>query len=399
MNSIFILNNPIRYYSWGSQTTIAEIQGRTHPVSQPEAELWMSAHPLSPSTILENGKEVPLNEWIAADPRNRLGIRHAKKYDGQLPFLFKILAVEKPLSIQAHPNAEQAQEGFIAENALGVPLEAPHRNFKDPFSKPEMVCALSPFTLLAGFKKESVIAAAFKSILGTHNRKWLTKLNLAPVTLKDFFTSLMHLTDTEKKELLEIVLVTAVKRSKEHALYHWIRKLNQEHPDDLGILAPLYLNLIILQPGEALFLESGSLHTYLDGTALELMGNSDNVLRGGLTQKHIDIPRLISILRFRPQKPKILLPKARNTSEHYYPAPVRLFELSGLNIREGFPYTSRPLESLEILFCRKGFCRIHSQNASSIISLHQGQAAVVPAALKSYRLEGSALIHRASIPG
>ncbi len=284
MKTISILKNKIQEYDWGSYTAISELLGKLSHSDTPQAELWMGAHPKASSMVEENGEWFPLNELIGKYPEYILGKTAAKKFDNRLPYLFKVLAAVKPLSIQTHPNRLQAKEGSEKENKLGIPLNAPDRNYKDNNHKPECICAVTHFWGLNGFRKIPDILLLSEKISLKGLEKELHKIenNPNPQGLRIFFKSVMTLPSEKKKEIISYAAEQAEKFS-DNPVFEWIIRLYHEYPSDIGVLSPLWLNLICLKPGEAMFLPPGSLHSYLDGVGIELMANSDNVLRGGLT--------------------------------------------------------------------------------------------------------------------
>jgi len=218
----------------------------------------------------------------------------------RLPFLFKVLASAKPLSIQAHPNRAQARQGFARENELGIPLDAPNRNYKDDNHKPEIICALTPFWALIGFRKIEEMIDLLERLQIHSLEKEIDILRAQPNSagLKDFFRAVMTLDKQSKEEAVGEALVSAEARADEDPVSSWMIKLHQEYPGDIGVLSTVLLNLIRLEPGDALYQSAGELHAYLEGVGMELMANSDNVLRGGLTPKHVDVPELLNTLNF-----------------------------------------------------------------------------------------------------
>jgi mannose-6-phosphate isomerase len=301
-----IANRP-RPYAWGSNSAIAELLG-TRPSGGPEAELWLGAHPGSPSQILDptmTGGAPDLAAWIASDPATTLG---SFASSGRLPFLLKVLAAASPLSLQAHPTPEQALAGFARENALGIPLDAAERNYKDAGAKPELIYALSPaFDALCGFRSVSAVIHIVNALLDADERRE----DPQPQPLEDLLATLV--TDDAPRSTFEwlisggagvptlVALVTELAPfvTGWDLEFETVRSLATEYPGDPGIVISLLLNRVRLRAGEALYLPAGNIHAYLDGLGIELMAASDNVLRGGLTVKHIDVPELVSILDFR----------------------------------------------------------------------------------------------------
>ena len=283
-----ITNTP-RDYAWGSTTAIAELLGTT-PSGSPEAELWLGAHPGSPSVVLE-----PANVGGAANLSELVG-------PAGLPFLLKVLAAAHPLSLQAHPTLDQAAEGFARENALGIPLDAANRNYKDALHKPELIYALSDdFRALCGFRDASETRSSIDRLLGALPGDaaltgWLSRLQ-ADEEIRSTFEWLVSGGD-DVDELVEAVVEAAALLDGPH--YALIAQLATEYPGDPGIAISLMLNLVSLKPGEVLYLPAGNIHAYVEGLGIELMASSGNVLRGGLTPKHVDVPELLGVLDFSP---------------------------------------------------------------------------------------------------
>jgi mannose-6-phosphate isomerase len=309
-----ITNTP-RPYAWGSKTAIAELLGRT-PSGEPEAELWLGAHPGSPSVIIDpsqTGGATDLAAWIAADPHTTLG-RYAAT--GRLPFLLKILAAGSPLSLQAHPTPEQAELGYAQENVEGVPLDAANRNYKDAFPKPELIYALSPtFGALCGFRELDAIRRVVLALIDAS----LVMEEPQPHPLEDLLASLdgpslngAGALERTFQWLIEngsgvptlVSLVSVLAQDGNVTGFdlemQTVRMLAAEYPGDPGIVISLLINTVQLTAGESLYLPAGNIHAYLSGLGVELMAASDNVLRGGLTPKHIDVPELLTVLDFSP---------------------------------------------------------------------------------------------------
>lgn len=300
-----LLRNAVRPYAWGSRTIIPELTGRAVPAPHPEAELWMGAHPGDPSRIIgPDGAERSLLELLEADPEGQLGAHCARRWNGRLPFLLKILAIEEPLSMQAHPSAEQSAEGYAREEAAGIPRDASHRNYPDPTAKPELVCALTEFHALAGFRDPDRTVKLLRAVETPGLAKYTELLAAQPDSagLRALFTTWITLPQANLDVLLPEVLDACVTHVKEHGEFdlecRTILELGEAHPRDAGVLAALLLNRLVLGAGEAIFLPAGNLHIYLHGTAVEILANSDNILRCGLTQKHVDVPELLRVVDF-----------------------------------------------------------------------------------------------------
>jgi mannose-6-phosphate isomerase len=277
-----ITNTP-RDYAWGSRSAISELLGR-RPSGRPEAELWLGAHAGSPSIVVApavvDGADT-LADWFAAEPARALGRGRA-----ELPFLLKVLAADQPLSIQAHPTPEQAEEGFAREEAAGIPLDAPHRNYKDRFPKPEIIVALSDrFDALCGFRDPAETLADIDAIDAGTGR-------LAALRGSDG--------SDESRRVVGAVADLARGVADPSPSTATVAELDRLYPGDPGVVVSLLLNRVSLRAGEALFLPAGNVHAYLGGLGIELMAPSDNVLRGGLTPKHVDVPELLRVLEFSP---------------------------------------------------------------------------------------------------
>lgn len=286
-----------RRYSWGSRTLIPELVG-SEPSGQPLAELWYGAHPGDPSTIAVTGAR--LDEVIDADPRS------VAPWAGGLPFLMKILAADDVLSLQAHPSPEQAAEGFARENALGIALDDAKRNYKDGSHKPEIIIALSPFYAMAGFRPLARTRELFAALECPELNRYLSMLSPEETpdaeedNLRALFTTWITIPAAARRELIDAI-VAAVPRVPEgwmSRVMDTVLHINEQYPGDIGVLGALLLNHIELAPGEAVYLDAGQLHAYVHGLGVEVMANSDNVLRGGLTPKYVDVPELVKVLKF-----------------------------------------------------------------------------------------------------
>ncbi|MGH0028733.1 MAG: mannose-6-phosphate isomerase, class I [Myxococcota bacterium] len=390
------LEGVVQPYAWGSKTAIPELLG-VEPTGEPQAELWLGAHPSAPSIILADGERVPLDAWIRADPVGVLGTEVAAEFDGELPFLLKVLAAEEPLSIQAHPNAEQAREGFAREERAGIPRDAPNRCYRDPHPKPELIVALTPFRALCRFRAPGDIAVRFEA-LGIDALTALAKpLRRSPdrTGLRAFFERWMMLDAQRRCRLVEEAAASVDPAGDPaHAM---LAELARSYPGDPGVLAPLFLNLVELAPGEAMYLPAGELHAYLGGLAIEVMASSDNVLRGGLTPKHVDVPELLAVLGFDSGSPKIQWPEPVGPVEVRYATPAREFSLSVLRPSEEQAWDSPARRGLEILFCTEGVARLFASDDPPLV-LQPGQGVLAPAAAGAYRAEGDrAVLHRLGV--
>ena len=328
------LEAALRTYPWGSRTLLADLRGTTSPAPTPEAELWFGAHPAAPSQVAGQN----LDEIIADDPTGSLGARVAGAFDGQLPYLVKLLAAGEPLSIQAHPSREQAAEGFAREDALGLALDDPRRNYKDANPKPEIIIALTPFQALAGFRPVAQTRELFTTLAPLERYGAMLEGGAEAESLRAVFTTLISLPPQLRQKLLGDLVSAAAELSDSTGWMAGVARmflaLEQRYPGDVGPLVALMLNHVTLAPGEALFLSAGQPHAYLSGLGVEVMGNSDNVLRGGLTSKHVDVPELVRVLDFTPlQNPQV--PVVAVNGVEQYQLPVEEFEVSRHQLVEG----------------------------------------------------------------
>ncbi|MDA0636776.1 mannose-6-phosphate isomerase, class I [Nonomuraea sp. MCN248] len=366
----------IQPYAWGSPTAFPELFG-TPATGEPQAEMWMGAHPAAPSTA----GGVPLTELIARDPEGMTGTSGPG-----LPYLLKVLAVAGPLSLQVHPSAELARAGFAREEAAGVPADDPARAYRDPFPKPEMVCALTPFHGLCGFRAPDEAAGLLESLGVAEAAGWVRTLRARPAAeaLREVFQDMLGDAAKTARQAVERALAGA---GGELAVY---ADLARACPDDPGVTAALLLNHVRLGPGEAVFLGAGVPHAYLDGVAVEIMGNSDNVLRCGLTRKHRDVPELMRVVDFTPAPPH-RVPPAGVGGWHGYHPPVTQFALVRHELGEGAAHTV-PGGVPQILLCVSGGV------VAGGLALGPGESAFVPASVPELRLTGAATVFRA-LPG
>ena len=345
MNRLLKLHTTVKNYAWGSPVWIPQLVGAANPAGEPWAELWMGVHPEGPSQAELDGALPFLGDLIQQNPRFYLGPRAAAAFE-TLPFLLKCIAAAQPLSIQAHPGLRQARLGWEKENQAGIPPRAANRNYRDPNHKPELLCALAPFRALCGFRS----LEAIREILDRFSRPGtdglpkplaaaLSGLTAAP-TLRDFFTALWEFSEETRSLLCAYTRRQGPALAKSHPVFaaEWrtAAQLAERYPKDPAIIAPFYLHLLDLAPGEAIFLPAGVLHAYLEGFGVEVMANSDNVLRGGLTAKQVDIQELLNIAHFTPFLPKILkaeMPEGGSFAR--FPAVCREFSLGILENQEG----------------------------------------------------------------
>ncbi len=400
MDRICILKNPVQEYAWGSNTAIQELLGEPAPSEKPMAEMWMGAHSKAPSQVLIDDQWRSLDKVIEDSPESILGKRVAEKFSNKLPFLFKVLAVSSPLSVQVHPNREQAREGFAVENRLGIPLHAPNRNYRDDNHKPELLLAVTYFTGLKGFRRIDEISALMERITpaGLSDELTFLKKNSQGFSLISFFKALMTLDKSRRIQVLNDAVKLAEKRADQDPAFHWMVELNREYPQDIGIFSPVLLNLVELRPGDAMYLEAGELHCYLNGLAMELMANSDNVLRGGLTPKHKDIQELLKVVDFKTGPVLPVRPEGPGTCECVYQTPAREFLLSVISVNKRKSFESPRDRSVEIIICMEGEASIRDSGKGEVLALTRGRSVIIPSAVSQYRIDGMATLYKATVP-
>ncbi|MBL0716640.1 MAG: mannose-6-phosphate isomerase, class I [Desulfosarcina sp.] len=394
-----MLKNIIQEYPWGSHTHIARLMGSNEPSETPQAELWMGAHPKAPSRVNVEGKWTGLDKLVERDPEGILGKKIAKKFNNHFPYLFKVLAAARPLSIQAHPNILQAQKGFSRENMLGIPIDAPDRNYKDDNHKPEIVCALTPFWALNGFRKIEDTISLMEKVCASGLRMEIGYLKKEPNStgLKKFFKSLLSIDESRCTNIIDEAVVNAQNCTENSDICRWILKLRDEYPKDISVLSPIFLNLVCLKPGQAMFLPAGELHAYLEGLSIELMANSDNVLRGGLTAKHMDLPELLNVLTFHDMEPNILEPVFKSNYEKIYISPAEEFALSVITLKKGEKYNSPGDHSVEIILCIEGEAAFFEAGSKKELVLSKGNSVLIPASVEKYSIFGDAVCYKAII--
>ncbi|MEV0558148.1 mannose-6-phosphate isomerase, class I [Streptomyces sp. NPDC050597] len=378
------LDNTIRPYAWGSTTAIPRLLG-AEPTGEPQAEMWMGAHPGAPSRTLRG----PLTEVIDEAPEKELGRAAVAKFGPRLPFLLKLLAAGAPLSLQVHPDLAQAKEGYEDEERRGVPIDAPHRNYKDANHKPELICALTEFDGLCGFRAPAEAADLLAALEVDSLKPYVDLLHAHPeeAALREVLTAVLS-ADREQMAATVTEAATACARlGGAHAPY---ADLAHHYPGDPGVIAAMLLNHVRLQPGEALFLGAGVPHAYLNGLGVEIMANSDNVLRCGLTPKHVDVPELLRIVRFEASDPGVLRPEASPDGEEVYETPIDEFRLSRYALVAGAPVHDLTLGTPQILLCTAGSVQAGEH------ALGPGRSVFVPAGEKA-EVSGDGTVFRATV--
>lgn len=382
------LNNSLQNYAWGSKTALTELYGIENPQGLPMAELWMGAHPKSPSTVEVNGVTRSLRDVINDDQVATLGAAVAQRF-GELPFLFKVLCADQPLSIQVHPSKTAAEAGFARENAAGIPLSAAERNYKDANHKPELVYALTPFQAMNGFRELPEIVSLLEPVAGAHPQIAHFLENASEAALAKLFATLLSLKDESKTRALG-VLKSAL-NAREGEPWQTIKTIASDYPDDNGLFSPLLLNVITLQPGEAMFLFAETPHAYLKGVALEVMANSDNVLRAGLTPKFIDIPELLANLKFEAKPAATLLTQPQTQGDSLnFPIPVEDFAFA-IHTLSATPQTLAQ-HSAALLFCIEGQAVI--EKAGQQLVLQPGESCFIAASESPVSAAGTGRLAR-----
>ena len=376
-----LLSPNIQHYHWGDYSFIPELQGRPKG-DQPEAELWMGAHPTSPSRTVESDRG--LDDIIANDPQNTLGPQ-AGDFQNELPFIMKILAIREPLSIQVHPNAQQAEEGFTSaqSNLTGA------QSYSSPRGKEEVVCALTETDLKFGFREVNEIYAIIDAV--GHSDFSRLKESLSRETsaegLKEAIQKILSTDSDTIRSIAATVLcsdMSATVINEKETKY--FTSLVETYPDDPGLLLFLLMNFITLEPGDFLYVSPGVTHAYLRGNVVEITSNSDNVIRCGLTPKHINVDEFFSIASFVSEQPQIQTPVE---SVHTYESPTP-FTLTRLNLNEEFEAT---LQGPEILISTQNNFTITNKSENSF-HVEQGHPVWVPFSDTSYKITGNCLLFR-----
>ena len=384
MSTPGVLSGAIQPYPWGSREVLPQIMG-VPPTGEPQAELWLGAHPRAPSVLRRSGTNRPLNQVIANDPIGELGEDAAQTFGGELPFLLKILAVDQPLSLQTHPTLSQAQAGFDSEDEQGIPLDAEHRSYRDRNHKPELICALEPFTALCGLRPPDSAAALLDSLEVDALDPAISFLQAGEIA--PALRWLLEQTPESGTEIAQQVAAACSKPGPFPDERLWGVRIGEQHQGDIGVAIALMLNLVRLEPGQALFLGAGNLHVYLRGAVVEIMANSDNVLRGGLTVKHVDVPALLDAVNSRPHD---VLVQAPTGPCFTFEAPVPDFSLTRVELDGSQRFApSGP----EIVLCASGSVKVAGHKITG------GGAVWVPAGAGALEMAGNGLVFRAATGG
>jgi mannose-6-phosphate isomerase len=378
-------------YAWGSHTVIAGLQGRPAPTAKPEAELWMGAHPSAPSGVERAGTRTTLDAVIAANPAGELGAECAARFGGRLPFLLKVLAAEKALSIQVHPSREQAGAGYLAENERGLAPGDKSRNYVDDWPKPEILCALTPFEILAGMRTTADAAALLRALAVSGLAPLATELANAPdqAALSVALATILTWPAAVRGALVGDVVAAceriAARGGEYAAACAATARLAGEHPGDLGIVASLLLRHAVLRPGEAVFLPAGGLHAYLHGAGVELLANSDNVVRAGLTAKHVDVPELLKLTDPAVHVP-VIEPRPLGGGVSVYDSPAPEFRLYRAELGPG--EVTLPGGGARIVLCVDGVGTLRA--SSGTLKVARGESCYLSAADGAVTVSGPA---------
>ncbi|MEX1178943.1 MAG: mannose-6-phosphate isomerase, class I [Nitriliruptor sp.] len=396
------LDPVVRDYAWGSRTVLAELRGRPTPSPGPEAELWFGAHPSAPARLLEPvDGATSLLELIDADPVTTLGPDVAERFDGRLPFLVKLLAADQPLSLQAHPSLEQAEQGFAREEAAGIDRAAPTRLYRDAWSKPELLHALTPVSALCGFREPDATIALLDELDVTSLAG--TRALLADRG-EDAFPDLLELAlhdhgwaDADDAALAAAADRLAAGGGEFAAEARWLTRLLDRYPGDGGVRVALLLRLVELAPGEALHLPGGNLHAYLEGAGVEVMASSDNVIRGGLTVKHVDVDELLRTVDARVLPPPVVVPEGVGPVT-VLPAPTPFFRLERVDLDDAGEVTlDRARGGPEVLIAVGREVAVRVGGQAEVTVPPGGAAFVAAAAGGDLRVAGAGQLFRTTI--
>ncbi len=383
--SVYPLIGAVRPYAWGSRTVIAELQGRPVPTGEPEAELWLGAHPGDPSTVARPDGPVSLAELIADDPKGQLGEQVATAFGPRLPFLLKVLAADAPLSLQAHPSAEYARQAYARQEAdPSLP-----KNYTDAHHKPEMLVALTPFEALCGFRDPAVSAGELAAF-GIPSLEPVVAA-LRSGDLRTAVRTLLTWPAADRGALIEAVLAAGSSALANDLAAHY--------PGDPGVLVALLLNHVRLEPGSAIWMPAGNLHAYLRGAGVELMAASDNVLRGGLTPKRVDVGELLEVLRFEVLDDPILPHHEVAPGVVTWSVPVPDFTLFRIDLDGTRPPVEIPAGGPRVLLTTVGDLFVGESIDGTPIEVPAGSAAYAPADTGALKVAGTGQLFVAAVPG
>jgi mannose-6-phosphate isomerase len=400
-----VLRPVVRPYAWGSRDAIAELQGRPVPAPGPEAELWMGAHPSAPSGVTRADPSAPsgvtraettLDAVIAADPERELGAQCVARFGTRLPFLLKVLSARAALSIQVHPSRAQAQAGFRAENERGLAPGDPARNYSDDWPKPELLYALTPFEVLAGLRPPAD-AARFLRALALAELAPLAAQLEATAARGGVLATILDWPAPARPHLVAAVVAACARLASASGPYSAAAaaavRIAADHPGDIGVVASLLLRHAVLEPGQAVFMPAGGLHAYLKGTGIELLANSDNVVRAGLTGKHLDVPELLKLLDPSVDVP-VLIPQVLADGIASFDTPAPEFRLYVVDLVGNT--VPLPGAGPRILLCTEGSAVLRSESGGTT-EIGRGGSCFVSAADGKVRCTGQAHLFLAAV--
>ncbi len=386
-------------YDWGSVNALQQLTGKKELEGKPLAEMWMGSHKKGDGeVVLTSGEKIKLSEFIKTNPAGVLGERVCNRYDSGLPFLFKIIAAEKPLSIQVHPSKREAETGYNEEERKKIGIESPERNYKDKNHKPELLYALTDFHLMKGFMKLSEIEEnimRYCPLLYDFYEKAAKGSNLSGIDkVRELFGIVLFADYIMLKDLLKQLLENTGKYTG--IIPDTIKKFFSIYGHDRGVASPLFLNIIELKPGQSIFIPSGELHAYISGTGFEIMANSDNVIRGGLTSKNADAGDMLKIARFGEAGNSLVIPETRN-NEKIFATEADEFVFSVISLDKGSYDCDDSEKSLEIFFCKGGQCSVSFHGETPPKEFCNGECFIIPACAAPYSIKGSSILYRAAV--
>ena len=391
----FLLEPAFKYYDWGSLEFLQNLTGRSNLKGKTAAEMWMGDH-ISGPNMIKYGKEIyPLHNLVEEEAVKLIGEKASSEFSGKIPFLFKVLAAAKPLSIQSHPSKKQAEEGFERENILDIALDDFTRGYKDNNHKPEIIYALTDFKMMKGFRNYETTAANFKKYCPDSSVFLFEGLKeySEEKKIKKLFTGILT---SCKSDCVKMINEALKKTENDISLEsEMINKFSQFYPGDSGILSPLYLNCAMIKKGEAVYIPAGELHAYVEGCGMELMANSDNVFRGGLTPKHIDRDELLKILKYKPTE----INKVEKTvinNEIFYKTESNEFLFSEISVNKDEKYISDKDRNIDILICYEGNAEVESKDGAIIVK--KGDSFAVPSCAGNYSITGKGIFYKATVP-
>ncbi|MFH5824188.1 mannose-6-phosphate isomerase, class I [Georgenia sp. AZ-5] len=401
-----------RDYAWGSHDAIPALMGAA-PSQQPLAELWFGAHPGGAARFVpsfnaregaDHASDGDLRALIEREPVGVLGEDVVNRFGAQLPYLLKLIAPARPLSLQVHPHLERARERFRAEEAAGIPVDAPERNYRDENHKPELVFAVTTFEAMCGFRAPRR-AAELLSGLGvdvTDRLHAVLRADPSAAGMRTAFRGLLEPSTRPERAEVDAVMAACAARlrsgSPSPRADRTVVMLGREHPGDPGVVASLLLNPVTLHPGEALFVPAGGVHAYLSGLGVEIMASSDNVLRAGLTAKHIDVAEMLKCVDYVAAPPIRLAPEVFHGATRVFYAPVDDFELSVTELEDAGRASQHPLPGRgpRVILCLAG--EVEVATATDTATLTRGEAIFVRADEGGVSVRGSGTLVQADVP-